>query len=204
MYALFPLCFFHRVFLYFLHLFSCFQTDSRSSLKASKNDRFETLKADSFFRVLQTNPPHFQKFNQSTYIYIYLNFNTLGIIPRSGFSTLSQYDSYILQNTIWMNTTKIADRCQKWLFGKCIAFQTCYVGWVVQSCTSFRAKQNAEKTWKKREVPCFSGTAPGSAEVIGKPYNISVSQTALRKEPCEFRSSIKDTWRIIPVTLRSK
>lgn len=140
----------------------------------------------------------------SLHIYIYLNFNTLGIIPRSGFSTLSQYDSYILQNTIWMNTTKIADRCQKWLFGKCIAFQTCYVGWVVQSCTSFRAKQNAEKTWKKREVPCFSGTAPGSAEVIGKPYNISVSQTALRKEPCEFRSSIKDTWRIIPVTLRSK
>lgn len=73
MYALFPLCFFHRVFLYFLHLFSCFQTDSRSSLKASKNDRFETLKADSFFRVLQTNPPHFQKFNQSTYIYIYIS-----------------------------------------------------------------------------------------------------------------------------------
>jgi len=63
----------------------------------------------------------------------------------------------------------------------------------------FPRQEKCGKNMEKNEE-----TAPGSAEVIGKPYNISVSQTALRQEPCEFRSSIKDTWRIIPVTLRSK
>ena len=95
----------------------------------------------------------------STSLYIYII--SMPLVSRMvRFFHIASIWFIVVCKTPFLHHQKIVDRSQKWLFGKCIAFQICYGVWVFQSCTSFRAKKNAEKNMEKMRSPMFFRNGP--------------------------------------------
>ena len=125
-------------------------------------------------------------------------FKQIQRISRRSTKFISTYNSHILHfiNITHIDFakhhmyTKILDRCQERLFGKCIAFQILgYVEWVFQGCTYSAPRKMQEKHGKTRSLMFF---IPQPSAQLRWLENLTTSQHL--RLPCQ--------WRIIPVALR--